>query len=264
MQDSTNWRRTDDYPDATKGSVTLGAWVWEFVRRNPSYRDDFERLARPAWDDWYDFLQNPTGMSAKRAQTGGWYKSDFLPGALSSVWTKWRIALTGFGIPSIAPPEIPSQIKKPSMLYVSPATFVGIEPEYVVATELHTDIEIEADETLAEAELERIAWVKVDFRKPIIPQMRRLEDWARIRQDQLAKNGMKRPHQSKPRFDRFQLYLRVLDAKEAGAAQKEMAAILFPKIPNRYPENRGAKYVENTYRAAKKIRDSGWRDLLIW
>lgn len=57
-------------------------------------------------------------------------------------------------------------------------------------------------------------------------------------------------------------YLRLLDAEEAGASHDEMAAVLYPDMPNDPPEYQGRAKVQEALAAAKTMRDGGWRDLL--
>ena len=37
-----NWKNEAEYPDAEKTSTTQ--WAWEFLRRNPEYKEDYEKL----------------------------------------------------------------------------------------------------------------------------------------------------------------------------------------------------------------------------
>jgi len=51
----------------------------------------------------------------------------------------------------------------------------------------------------------------------------------------------------------FANYLRILDAKDAGATEAEIAGVLFPRLGDS-----GVKRVKNHYRAAKYLRDGGY------
>ena len=53
-------------------------------------------------------------------------------------------------------------------------------------------------------------------------------------------------------------YLRVLDAKESGATDLNIARVLFPERST----SEGMQQVKNFHRAARKLRDGGWRQLL--
>ncbi len=39
-----NWRSEKDYPDPN--TITIGGLAWEYLRRDPNYQRDFERLRR--------------------------------------------------------------------------------------------------------------------------------------------------------------------------------------------------------------------------
>lgn len=62
------------------------------------------------------------------------------------------------------------------------------------------------------------------------------------------KRGNLRMHKSL-----FANYLRILDAKDAGATEPEIAGVLFPRLGDS-----GLQRVKNHYRAAKSLRDGGY------
>ncbi len=43
-----NWRNPKDYPPPKNDNVTLvqRGWMWEFIRRNPNYQNDFYELIK--------------------------------------------------------------------------------------------------------------------------------------------------------------------------------------------------------------------------
>ena len=82
--------------------------------------------------------------------------------------------------------------------------------------------------------------------------------------ERLEKEGQIQPIKNRRRLQRVELYrtyLRLLDAKEAGASVRQMAEFLYPDTPNDYPDFPGDQAVRGALKAAKKIRDHDYRNL---
>ena len=91
---------------------------------------------------------------------------------------------------------------------------------------------------------------------PIEPQLKRAKAALVGKQGSLPHlGGGKAKPEVRPRVENFASYLRVLDAKAVGAGDREIAAVLFPKLD----EPDGVRQVQNHYRAAKRIRDVDYR-----
>jgi hypothetical protein len=54
-------------------------------------------------------------------------------------------------------------------------------------------------------------------------------------------------------------YLRLLDAEASGASHHEMAKMLYPKVPDEYPDFKARKQVQNRLEAAHKMCNEGYR-----
>ncbi len=59
----------------------------------------------------------------------------------------------------------------------------------------------------------------------------------------------------------FPLYLRVLDGETSGASVSDMASVIYPHLPNDYPEFKAKQTARNHLSAAEKLRDSDYRVL---
>lgn len=261
MYKPVDWRNIANYPDPQKGAVHLGAWVWEFVRRNPEFQKMFDEFARPFWTEW--LIANQKFISAEKWDVREYTNS---PAALASLripLDDWRIARFGLA-PTIGRPETPSAFVPESRSFLPPTLFAGMSPEFVFCNDDWVDRDDMTDDTLESSNDHRAAWVKIDFRRPLAPQVEGIERWAKDHQKKLVNGGMLSPKIFKPRNKKFIEYLRVLDAKDSGAKQGEIARVLFPSKPNRYNDKQGDKAVENAFRAAKKMRDGGWRELLTY
>jgi hypothetical protein len=63
------------------------------------------------------------------------------------------------------------------------------------------------------------------------------------------------------RADHYVRYLRILDADETRARSRDIAALLFPKLPGP-PENSRARALHDDRVVARSLRDGGYRSLL--
>jgi hypothetical protein len=103
-----------------------------------------------------------------------------------------------------------------------------------------------------------------DLTCPLKPQIEKARQDLRLFQE-MEQKIESIPAVQKPRHhvSKWAGYLRVLDAYEAGAALGGIAKILFPTVPNDYPEHKGSKKVEQQRRQAEKLVKGGYRNLLI-
>jgi len=94
---------------------------------------------------------------------------------------------------------------------------------------------------------------------PIDIQLERARAWLKGRAVYLRELGDLKTIKSTNHVLKFREYLRILDAHSAGASQREMAAVIFPRLPNEYPERRGEDAVRHALKRAKYLRDVGYR-----
>jgi hypothetical protein len=107
------------------------------------------------------------------------------------------------------------------------------------------------------------ASVLFDFGIPLEAQFHRAERYLRTLQEAYLKAGnltLSRPRNHK---EKWRDYLRVLDAKVASIPTVSIAQTLFPKINNEYPDYAGSKSVNNYCRAALRLRDRGYKGILL-
>lgn len=284
MYQVDDWRDPTRYPDPGKGTVPLGVWVWEFVRRNPSFRRDFDALIRPVWQELSraKAITGYEGVWQHEAAVEAWkslperaveifLEEENPPITLQfwlaphniceqSRWKFWKIALNEASVPLVGRPETRSVFSKKLKTYRSPTEFIGASPEFIFCHAGHTNPALNIP--VRPSERNRVAWVKLDLHRPLKAQMNAISVWARDVQKVVLKGRRSKLKSPKPRFSRFALFLRILDAVETKATHGEIAAFFFPKLKNDYPHLRGNKRVENTLVAARLMRDRGWRDLL--
>jgi hypothetical protein len=101
--------------------------------------------------------------------------------------------------------------------------------------------------------------VVIDLARPLPTQFERARKCAKEQQKLLKPNGLKH---ARSRARVYITYLRILDGEEAGAPSAEIADLLFPKVSNDYPEHKRLNVFYDSRKAAKKLRDGGYRALL--
>ena len=110
---------------------------------------------------------------------------------------------------------------------------------------------------------------QLDLVKSILSQRRRMlqlrslpeQQQRNILKDVLSGEGRvpkPRSPEARSHVELYADYVRVLDAKESGASDQTITRVLFPDRST----NEGMKRVKNFYKAACKLRDGGWRQLL--
>jgi hypothetical protein len=181
-----DWKNPSDYKFTDKAQRRR--WVWEFMRRNPQYRKDYAK-SRRAWKrvprNGYFFR---TGVKLDTAER--------LSHLLGAKW--WQLG----EIADPARDKIPAQLVAfPIRLHYS-----DIDTFYIEAGESGSVLQVPGYVTMT-----------FDVSRPISPQLTRagviLEKYA-------AK--VEKEHSVNKGRGQWPLYLRVLDALEAGASRHEI------------------------------------------
>lgn len=100
---------------------------------------------------------------------------------------------------------------------------------------------------------------KFDLRSKIEPQVRKIKEILKEEAKNLAKIGVKEP---RGKFQMYQRYLRVLDAKLSGAKDKTIALeVLGIQNEGKFDPQYSKNKVRDVFRAAQRLRDNGYRFL---
>ena len=223
-----DWRDPSAYPDRN-----IYGWCWEFLRRSPEYRSFWEQEVLP--------IQHALGPldgplitahdhpSGPRISDGG-------------TLVKAEEAERRFGLWQAYDPRRSQTL----------VTFT-------------TQTECWAPHGLGDVPMlvpqGRMA-ILFNPALPIEPQVERAKATLLLKQqvlNHLNKSANTISREIRPRIANFANYLRVLDAKEAGVPESEIASVLLPRLD----KLSGVKNVKNHYAAAKRIRDGGFRKLVI-
>ena len=245
-----DWRDAEQYPG---GGVSPKRWAWEFLRRDPEYQADFREFESNLPDGVTEPNDRRLQLSQIRIdleERDGW---ELLTRKLGRK----------YGVEAMCDPSI----EAPGIGELTFVTTWG--PRYLVnkgpdRLSHHPDpdhpeivrygmLPVEVGEVV----------VKFDLSWPLPVQFRRLKDTLQRAQDRLKDDGTIVIHSTKPRTEMYTCYLRVLDAVESGADLNDVAATLFPKKSNQYPDHLGYKSAHNALQAARSIRDENYLYILL-
>jgi len=215
-----DWRSDADY-DFTE-ELDLNGWAWEFLRRNPEYRNDWELELQNIYQ-----TISPQGIDIE---------DDCF---------------------SIEPEKIDCQTKWWIARFVNPDTDCPIGLDFV-----NSYGRIYRDSTKIDLLPGRVA-VIFDLNLPIKRQVEltasRLRKWQEIYENR----GICRLRKPKTHNDLWKSYLRVLDAKTDGAANKEIDDIVFQdQRENIYDDYYYNTVIRDALNAAKILIDGGYRNMI--
>jgi hypothetical protein len=246
-----DWLHPEDYP-APKGPSALMEWAWEFLRRNDSFRDFWVnkvepfiradgRIGRDAtgrfWP-YYKEMQETFGISDPRSPRQNSWIPSFCDGATAVLPAP---AVSYEALPEVSAPVPGNHFVPPSRANLS-------------------------KETILDNAKVQLSWFEmgftIDLRLPLDDQLKVIRKLAEEDQLVLRRAGgveLKTARTS----DKYALYLRILDAHDAGAKRSDVADVLFPMIDNVYPECCRLKAYDNARAEARRLRDSGYRAVAL-
>ena len=220
-----DWQNALGYPNSDR---RRREWAWEFLRRNHAYRTFWKEKIEPYVD----------------SGTGRIYTN-----SCKEIWPHHEELKNAFGVDLPSPPWCST-------------------PCYFMSQWLRS-----VDDTCAFPEDDWLSWngekiVRVPLRnhevapivniaQPLRKQLKALSRAAEERQEQLSSTvrlSRKSTHLS--------TYLRILDARDAGADRTTIESTLFQHLENEYPERQRSKTFDNFERAAKLLRDRNYRELI--
>ncbi len=261
-----DWRKPEEYPDPDLAPPDR--WAWEFLRRNPEYHADFQRLGEDGGYYCIPMEANPipypelglkvpmTAEEEEAAFTALFEGGKSLVGDLEFKW----------GVKPIASPDAEDawkywQVRPAFISTYKPADF-GRELRItdkdgwrwrVKATEAHA--ELDGNRWGFRAELkESELLVRLDAAGPIEDQLKTAE-WLL----KLYRGRMKiKPYGEREHRHLYPIYLRTLDAADGAsrASLGEIAAQFTSEFPDPgWDESK----VMDAYEAACTLRERGWR-----
>lgn len=228
-----NWKNASDY--AFTSSLDDLGWTWEFLRRNPTYREDYGKAKNSLADV----------SSAEQ------HLKFNVPPDSSNVRLWWNLGLSWW---IYGPIRDPARDDPPRFLTGFPWQPNSAEAEsfFAATPEESQDEEAAVPYQIPQVQRAGFALLVFDLRKPWGPQKIRAAAIFNARQAALSKGVIKfPPHKGS---ENWPMYLRVLDAREAKVTCAEIAMAL---LANEFGDKAGndpAKKVEKYWAQAKRLR----------
>ena len=242
-----DWLRPQDYP-APDEAGALMIWAWEFFRRNQEFRDFWLKKVEP-------FITADGRIG--RDQTG-------------IFWPYYNEMRNRFGIVDPCSPRqnncVPA-FDLSTKFVEAPA----ITHEFLPAQGSTTGPFVRpsrasiSDEMISENARLQLSWYEmgfsIDLRLPLDNQINTFRRLAEKDQIRLKSAGLVDPRGAKS-SDKYVVYLRILDAEDAGARRSDIENTLFPKLSNDHEWGRPrSKAYDNARAGARRLRDFGYRAL---
>lgn len=211
-------------------------WAWEFLRRNPNYRKDWERCAALSMERRLA-VASPASILALKYGLSFMMDPSCSAELCEPLWETDMI--TAFGeFLTIAS----GQGNEMDITQVDNRAFT---------TEGRYHLPVSAEEV----------YVPFNLARPIEAQLKRVKPLLGQLQTDFKRQLPERPVSRRKRESHYRTYLRLLDAEEAGASEDEMAALL-PEDLKKKGSDLG-KAVKYSLAAAKRLRDGDYLFLLL-
>lgn len=265
---AANWRNPAEYPDPEQAPPDR--WAWEFLRRDPKYQADYQRLcedgrfyAVPLAANTTPYTELGLKVPASDEEHAAAIMAMFPDeeGGGPDLVAQELVAKLEFkwGVKPIASPQVADAWKWLSM---RPAVVSTHLPEEFGKT---LWVPIDGRETmmrvvtifgpggfttkLRDTEL----LVRIDVAGPIEDQLKTAESLLKLYRERLKI----KPYGERERRDLWAVYLRLLDARQAvpRPGWGELAAMLSEEFPEGWSESRARR----AHKAACALRDGGWR-----
>lgn len=261
-----DWRKPEEYPDPDLAPPDR--WAWEFLRRNPEYQADFQRLGEDGGYYCIPMGANPipypelglkVPMTAEEEEAAFMALFEGGKSLVGDLEFKW-------GVKPIASPDAEDawkywQVRPAFISPYKPADF-GRELRItdkdgwrwrVKATEAHAELDGNRWGFRAELKGSELL-VRLDAAGPIEDQLKTAE-WLL----KLYRGRMKiKPYGSKARPELWPRYLRILDARNEPKRPGwgAIASVFASEGPDSDWTERRAR---ETHKAALALADRGWR-----
>lgn len=225
MGDILDWESGKGYPQGSK--VQLRRWAWEFLRRNPEYIKEYDSIIRPYGNDVDRNNANVAGFLNK------WHMISPADPSHSD------IRRPGLSV-RLAYPDFANEwwTREFSPQFDNP----GVPNGYCLAGPL------DENEML----------YRFDLRRPLAAQIRLAQERLEEIQSRLRKSHNLEIVDIRRKTDKYNMYLRILDARDMGVEISHIARVLFPLLSNEHPDYNANRQVRDAFDAAKKLRDHNW------
>jgi hypothetical protein len=248
-----NWREPSEYPDAKK--TTGRQWAWEFLRRNPEYQRLWEQVAAPYYSKERG-LSDAFAFDAEneKIRSDSVYAKKYKTKNGHKILSPSVIIRERFRIRGALPPS--ERKHNPAFWHENP-----LSPPIQYLTHPAARHNSTADPgpwkappvTLEKGQV--LVWMNID--KPIQHQLNLLKKV--LKGFSVAREGMTTGKRPSRRFRPYQDYLRILDARQAGVSQSEIAKVIYISSKKRTNDIREAtKAIYEDIKIAERLRDKDY------
>jgi len=245
--------------EAKKSNTPKHAFAWEFLRRNPDYQADYQRLVDMAEEHGAtEYYSSDTSLSILRSNgmpdSPNETPYPVFHAELYRTLTKWGIA---------------AWLQNPAHDIHDSAELADLwRMGYNISQAVHVFYDngdpIPLHGGIIPTDTEK--FVLFDISRPIAPQIRKMQKHLEAQQ-RLIKNG-KLIQASKTVDSLFTKYLRILDADAVRANDDTIVEILYPEsntthYSKRSQTNPARNFLKNHRKAAYALRNEDYRLLLV-
>lgn len=235
-----DWRDKSAYPDPEKTSANQ--WAWEFLRRNLEYQSDYKTL----------ITASKLKTSPNKSNGYGFGRFAYDPAPLPNEnYDDYRIRVKKENIPSIR--------SEPLSQYLSAKWKLDKLIDPLKKTTKFSQSDFVREVGFGEHEIASFAFLSeneialsFDLRQPtkvLLSEAKKILD--EYREDFKIKEKERRKS-----VNLYSTYLRLLDAKTAGATNKEMGEVIPSYVKNERPEYNRNQKVRDSLAKAIQLRDS--------
>ena len=220
-----NWRNAEDYPSVD--SLSPGRWAWEFLRRNQDYREDWEKKL----EIWNSEVAKGEIMAPNYPEVDD--RRFNIPAGIFSPFDECKAR---WGLSSYVNPDQDDPIKLGFEVSFGPLIgkeFIFDEPQLML---------------------------RLDINRPISPQLNVSKPSLLRFQKILKQNRVIEVVTPRGHRNQWTRYLRVLDARSAGASYEEIAGSV---ISEPGPDDDPRRIVEGILKQARRMMRSGYRNIIL-
>lgn len=266
-----DWKSDADYDFTDK--LSPEGWAWEFLRRNPRYRDQYKEVR--AVGSEYEQKYGPNKRKWPKEEPAFIFTPPKKPSEAVKRW-RTRCALAEGEPPKIVPMEryyaekwgLRDQMFDPGLgveqgvRFHPPSDYPRLLRTWD-EVELYRDEEVTDDGGVVVRPIDDKALVAFELRLPLKKQVsearRRLKAW----QDELVAHGRVKVEVSRSHEKKWRRYLRALDGEEAGASKTEIALTLGLAQPYQFPDPHPSSKAGETLELAKRLVQGGYQKILF-
>jgi hypothetical protein len=270
MSNKVDWRNPENYKYTEK--LTPDLWAWQFLRRNLKYQAEWKKVNEKCMkNEIYSSIMEKGGHASPEEEM---FLTSIIQASVPVILPrKWGLAF-GYIDPEQDTPRSVSFMRRFGELIPDlrmERECKRILSEYIDRLQ-KTDTVIRDPDNFIQERVKRFRQkivpegsvaVTFDLSLPITPQIEYAQKILTECQNDEMRLGSIKVKIPRQHVDKWQRYLRILDARAEGAGIREIACNIFPEYDNEYPEHHGDRMVKDSINAAEQLVNKGYLKLLV-